>query len=77
MKAKALSLWDRTMLSRRFIIEMFNDQFKNIFQREHSGHRRPNGFMLNMLARLVAYYLKENKPRLNISSVERNAMVSA
>ncbi len=29
-KAKAMSLWDRVMLSRRFIIETINDQLKNI-----------------------------------------------
>lgn len=77
MKAKAISLWDRAMLSRRFIIETINDQLKNISQIEHSRHRSPNGFMLNMLAGLVAYCLKDNKPTLNISDVEKNAMVSA
>ena len=77
MKAKALSLWDRAMLSRRFIIETINDQLKNISQIEHSRHRSPNGFMLNMLAGLVAYCLKENKPTLNITDVERNVMVNA
>jgi IS5 family transposase len=29
MKAKAMSLWDRAMLSKRFIIETINDQLKN------------------------------------------------
>ena len=77
MKAKALSLWDRAMLSRHFIIETVNDQLKNISQIEHSSHRSPKSFILNMLAGLVAYSLKENKPRLNISDVKRNAMVTA
>jgi hypothetical protein len=36
-----------------------------------------NGFMLNLLAGLVAYCLKENKPSLNSTDVERNAMVVA
>jgi hypothetical protein len=30
MKAKAISLWDRAMLSKRYIIETINDQLKNI-----------------------------------------------
>jgi len=38
MKAKAMSLWDRAMLSRRFIIETINVQLKNISQVEHSRH---------------------------------------
>ena len=74
MKKKALSLWDRAMLSKRFIIETNNDQLKNISQIEHSRHRSINGFMLNMLGGLVAYQLKENKPKLNITDVEYNAI---
>jgi len=77
MKAKAMSLWDRAMLSRRFIIETINDQLKNISQIEHSRHRSPNGFMLNLLAGLVAYCLKDNKPTLNITDVERSTMTTA
>ncbi|MDN4500774.1 IS982 family transposase, partial [Alteromonadaceae bacterium BrNp21-10] len=34
-------------------------------------------FMLNLLAGLVAYCLKENKPSLNLTDVERNSMVIA
>ena len=75
MKAKAISLWDRAMLSKRFIIETINDQLKNISYIEHSRHRSMNGFMLNLLAGLVAYCLKESKPSLNLTDVERNSMV--
>ncbi|MFT4725147.1 MAG: hypothetical protein ACI9YP_001554 [Colwellia sp.] len=77
MKEKALSLWDRAMLSRRFIIETINIQLKNISQIEYSRHRSPNGFMLILLTGLVAYCLKENKPTLILAHVERNTMVSA
>ena len=77
MKAKAMSLWDRAMLSKRFIIETINDQLKNISFIEHSRHRSMNGFTLNLMAGLVAYCLKENKPSLDITDVERNSMVVA
>jgi hypothetical protein len=77
MKAKAISLWDRAMLSRRYIIETINDQLKNISYIEHSRHRSMNGFMLNLLAGLVAYCLKENKPSLNLTDVELNSMIIA
>ena len=77
MKAKAMSLWDRAMLSKRFIIETINDQLKNISFIEHSRHRSMNGFMLNLLAGLVAYCLKKDKPSLDITDVERNSMVVA
>ena len=77
MKAKALSLWDRAMLSRRFIIETINDQLKNISQIEHSRHRSSHGFMLNLMGGLVAYCLKDNKPTLNISDLEMNTIFKA
>ena len=70
-----MSLWDRVMLSKRFIIETINDQLKNISFIEHSRHRSVNGFMLNLLAGLVAYCLKKDNPPLNISDVELNSMV--
>jgi len=77
MKAKAISLWDRAMLSRRYIIETINDQLKNISYIEHSRHRSMNGFMLNLLAGLVAYCLNENKLSLNLPDAELNSMVIA
>jgi hypothetical protein len=77
MKAKAISLWDRAMLSKRYIIETINEQLKNISDIEHSRHRSMNGFMLNLLAGLVAYCLKKNKQTLNLTDVERNSMVLA
>jgi len=77
MKAKAISLWDRAILWKRFIIETINDQLKNISYIEHSRHRSMNGFMLSLLAGLVTHCLKENKPSLNLTDVERNAIVVA
>jgi len=74
MKARALSLWDRAMLSRRFIIETVNDQLKNISQIEHTRHRSVHGFMLNVIGGLVAYQLKERKRQLNLTSAEFNAI---
>ncbi len=39
MKKKFISLWDRAMLKKRFIIETVNDKLKNISYIEHSRHR--------------------------------------
>jgi hypothetical protein len=77
MKVKAMLLWDRAMLSKRFIIGTINDQLKNISFIGHSRHRSINGFTLNLMAGLVAYCLKENKPSLNLTNIERNAMIIA
>jgi len=70
MKKKFISLWDKAMLKKRFIIETVNDQLKNISQIEHSRHRSSHGFILNLLAGLIAYSLKDNKPSLDLTAQE-------
>lgn len=70
MKKKFISLWDRALLKRRFIIETVNDQLKNISYIEHSRHRSIHGFMLNLLGGLVAYCLKDDKPSLDLTAKE-------
>lgn len=70
MKKKFLSLWDRAMLKKRFIIETVNDQLKNISYIEHSRHRSIHGFMLNLLGGLIAYCLKDTKPCLDLTAEE-------
>ena len=70
MKKKFISLWDRAILKKRFIIETVNDQLKNISYIEHSRHRSAHGFMLNLPGGLIAYCLKEEKPSLNLTAQE-------
>ena len=74
MKAKALSIFDRAMLSKRYIIETINEQLKNISQVEHSCHRSEIGFMLNVISGIVAYCLKKQKPRIKLSASEFGLM---
>ncbi len=66
MKAKALSLWDKLMLRRRFLIETVVDQLKNISQIAHSRHRSQLGFLLEIVAGLIAYTFQPKKPSLNL-----------
>lgn len=77
MKKKFISLWDRAILKKRFIIETVNDQLKNISYIEHSRHRSEHGFMLNLLGGLIAYCLKEEKPSLNLTAQELELLDSA
>lgn len=70
MKKKFISLWDRAILKKRFIIETVNDQLKNISYIEHSRHRSIHGFMLNLLGGLIAYCLKSDKPSLDLTAQE-------
>jgi hypothetical protein len=75
MKTKAISVFDRAMLSKRYIIETINVQLKNISQIEHSRHRSETGFMLNVISGIVAYCRKEKKPRIKLSPSEFGLMV--
>lgn len=82
MKKRLLSLWDRALLKKRFIIETVNDQLKSISTIEHTRHRSCHGFMLNLLGGLIAYSLKETKPSLDLTAqelklLESNALVLA
>ena len=77
MKKKFISLWDRAILKKRFIIETVNDQLKNISYIEHSRHRSEHGFMLNLLGGLIAYCLKDDKPALNLTAQELELLNSS
>ncbi|SFC58940.1 transposase, partial [Pseudoalteromonas denitrificans] len=68
MKSKAMSAFDRAMLSKRYIIETINNQLKNISQIEHSRHRSETSFMLNLISGIVAYCLKKQKPCIKLSA---------
>src|SRR5918992_2703648 len=66
MKNKLLPLLDKLLLRKRSIVETVNDQLKNISQIEHSRHRSPFNFFVNLIAGLVAYTFREKKPSLNL-----------
>ena len=64
MKNKLMPLRDKLMLRKRFIIETINDQLKNISNIEHSRHRSPSNFLVNLFSGLVAYTWQEKKPSI-------------
>jgi hypothetical protein len=66
MKPRLMRLWDRLMLRKRFLIETINDQLKNISHIEHSRHRSLTGFMVNLVAGLIAYTFQPKKPSLGL-----------
>ncbi|CDG15943.1 transposase (fragment) [Xenorhabdus doucetiae] len=70
MKTKFLSLWDKVMLRKRFLIETVNDQLKNISQIEHSRHRSVIGFLLEVVSGLIAYTFQPKKPSLGLRDRE-------
>lgn len=65
MKNSLMKLEDKLLLRKRFIIETINDQLKNVSQIEHSRHRKPPNFAVNLLAGLIAYTHQPKKPSIN------------
>jgi DNA-binding TFAR19-related protein (PDSD5 family) len=62
MKNHLMSLNDKLLLRRRWLIETVNDQLKNIAQIEHTRHRISTNFLVNLLSGLVAYCHQPRKP---------------
>jgi len=69
MKNRLLPLMDKIMLRGRSIIETINDQLKNQEQIEHTRHRSPINFGVNLFSGLVAYQLQPKKPNLDFGPV--------
>ena len=72
MKNRVMRLWDKLLLRKRSLIEPINDQLENISQIEHTRHRSVTGFMVNLVAGLVAYSYRPKKPSLGL---RQDAMV--
>ena len=66
MKNKLMRLHDKLLSRKRSIIETINDQLKNISQIEHSRHRSPVNFCVNVLCGLIAYCHQPKKPSLHM-----------
>jgi Transposase DDE domain len=71
MKNKLMVMTDKLLLRKRSIIETINDQLKNISQIEHSRHRSPLNFLVNLVSGLIAYTHQPHKPSLNLSQFLR------
>lgn len=67
MKNKLMVMTDKLLLRKRSIIETINDQLKNISQIEHSRHRSPINFLVNLVSGLIAYTHQPKKPSLDLS----------
>ena len=74
MTNRLMPLWDKIMLRKRSLIETVNDQLKNIAQIEHSRHRSPTNFLVNLLAGLISYTHQPKKPTLRVSDDDRDAI---
>ena len=66
MKQVARPLLDKLLLRKRAIVETIIDQLKNISQIEHTRHRSPINFLVNLVCGLLAYCHQPKKPSLQL-----------
>lgn len=71
MKNKLMHVIDKIILRKRGMIDSVIGQLKSICQIEHSRHRSPINFLINLLSGLVSYSLRPDKPSLHL---ERSAI---
>jgi hypothetical protein len=69
MKNALMPLMDKLLLRKRAIIETIIDQLKNISQIEHSRHRSPTNFLVNLICGLIAYCHQPKKPSLGLGTL--------
>jgi hypothetical protein len=74
MKNRLMQMSDKLLLRKRYIIETINDQLKNQSQIEHSRHRSPVNFIVNVVAGLIAYMWQPKKPAINWSTREAKTL---
>jgi hypothetical protein len=74
MKNRLMSLSDKLLLRKRAIIESITDQLKNISQIEHSRHRSPVNFCVNLVCGLIAYCHQPKKPSLYLDLPQLEAV---
>jgi hypothetical protein len=77
MKQKLMRLRDKILLRKRAIVETVNDQLKNISQIEHTRHRSPENFLINLLAGIAAYTHQPKKPSINLVEQDRALLMAA
>jgi hypothetical protein len=64
-----LPLLDKLYLRKRAIVETIIDQLKNISQIEHTRHRSPINFLVNLVCGLIAYCHQPKKPSLQLKAL--------
>ena len=69
MQGQMIARQDALLLRKRAIIESIHDQLKNISQIDHSRHRNPINFVVNLLSGLIAYSFQDKKPSLHLDSL--------
>lgn len=64
MKPKLMEFGENIMLKKRSVIESVFHILKDILNMEHTRHRNPKNYLVNLLGALAAYCLYPNKPSI-------------
>jgi ABC-type phosphate transport system auxiliary subunit len=64
MANRLVLLHEKLLLRRRSIMETVFDQLKHLMHVEHTRHRSPTNFAVNLVAGLIAYCHQPNKPSI-------------
>jgi transposase len=64
MRPRTHTPFDAALLKKRSLVETVIDELKNLCQIEHTRHRSPTNFAVNLMGGIVAYCLFPNKPTL-------------
>jgi hypothetical protein len=62
MKQKPMTALQSFFLSKRGLVETVIDQLKALCHIQHTRHRSPTNFLVNLVSGLVAYVLRPRKP---------------
>lgn len=73
MKKRVLNKFENYFLRQRSLIETIIGQLKAICQIEHTRHRKPDNFVINLLAALAAYIIRPRKPHLKLNALTANS----
>lgn len=78
MKEKTMTYFERFFLNHRGLVETVIDQLKTICHIEHSRHRNPDNFVINLVSGLAAYMLRPRKPSLKLhSKIEHSQLITS
>lgn len=77
MKNKLMPMLDKILLRKRSLIETVNDELKNMCDIEHSRHRSPVNFFINLISGIVRYTYFDKKPSLRFSEKDRELLNNA
>ena len=69
MKNVPMPLLDNILLRTRAMVATIIDQLNNISPIEHSRHRSPINFLVNLLCGLIAYCRRPKKPSLGLGTL--------